>query len=149
MSEPRGNISGDGRHLVGSAYQHDDGAPDDALRRAIAAGQVSVEHLASSRLLVAVMAVADVVDEEGDKESHMAVVSMVNAHGERGLLAFTGADAIQRWQADARPVPVSGAKAAQAALDDGATALVIDVQGPVRMVIPMDALTELATYARD
>lgn len=104
--------------------------------------------LATSRVLVAVMAVADVVDDEGDKESHMAVVSMVNAEGERGLLAFTGMDALQRWQADARPVPVSGAQAAQAALDDGATALVIDVQGPVRMVLPMDALAELAAYGQ-
>ena len=143
------NVSGDGRHLVGSAYRNDDGAADDALRRAIAAGQVSLATLATSRVLVAVMAVADVVDDEGDKESHMAVVSMVNAEGERGLLAFTGMDALQRWQADARPVPVSGAQAAQAALDDGATALVIDVQGPVRMVLPMDALAELAAYGQD
>lgn len=142
------NVSGDGRHLVGSAYRNDDGAADDALRRAIAAGQVSLAMLATSRVLVAVMAVADVVDDEGDKESHMAVVSMVNAEGERGLLAFTGMDALQRWQADARPVPVSGAQAAQAALDDGATALVIDVQGPVRMVLPMDALAELAAYGQ-
>lgn len=142
------NVSGDGRHLVGSAYRNDDGAADDGLRRAIAAGQVSLAMLATSRVLVAVMAVADVVDDEGDKESHMAVVSMVNAEGERGLLAFTGMDALQRWQADARPVPVSGVQAAQAALDDGATALVIDVQGPVRMVLPMDALAELAAYGQ-
>ena len=146
MSEPNAMVSGDGRHLVGSAYRDDDGAADDELRRAIAEGQVSVEQLAASRFLVAVMAVADVVDQGGDKESHMAVVSMVNSQGERGLLVFTGVDALQRWQADARPVPVSGAQAAQAALDDGASALVIDVQGPVRMVIPGDALTELAAY---
>ncbi|MEY4136600.1 MAG: hypothetical protein RL205_728, partial [Actinomycetota bacterium] len=38
--------------------------------------------LAGSRLLVAVMAVADEVADDGtDKSSHMAVVSMVNASG--------------------------------------------------------------------
>jgi hypothetical protein len=45
--------------------------------------------LANSRLLVAVMAVADEIADDGsDKSSHMAVVSMVNSAGEKGLLAF-------------------------------------------------------------
>ena len=74
----------------------------------------------------------------------MAVVSMVNAAGERGLLAFTGLDALTRWDPQARPVPVTGPMAAQAALDDGATALVIDVSGPVRLVVTGPDLRLLA-----
>lgn len=143
------STQGDGRHLVGSAYRDDDGSPDPALRAAIAAGHLELETLAQARLLVAVVAVADAIDEHGDKDSHMAVVSMVNASGERGLLAFTGLDALQTWQADARPVPVSGIDAAKAALADGATALVIDVQGPVRTVIQGATLTALAGAGTD
>jgi hypothetical protein len=135
---------GAGRHLVGSAYPDDVGTADPQLRAAIAQGELALPALAAARLLVAVVAVADVIEDGADKESHMAVVSMVNAAGERGLLAFTGIDAMQRWQADARPVPVTGAQAAAAAIDDGASAMVIDVQGPVRMVIGGEALTELA-----
>ena len=100
--------------------------------------------LASSRLLVAVMAVADEVDVGGsDKSSHMAVVSMVNAAGDKGLLAFTGLDSMAAWNPEARPVPVPARAAAEAALADGAQALVIDVAGPARVVIPAAVLPEL------
>jgi hypothetical protein len=137
-------IQGDGRHLVGSTYQDDDGSADPELRAAMAAGRLELADLAEARLLVAVVAVADEIDATGDKESHMAVVSMVNTSGERGLLAFTGLDSLQQWQADARPVPVTGHQAAAAAIDDGASALVLDVSGPVRMVITGDGLSALA-----
>lgn len=137
-------MQGAGRHLAGSQYPDDDGSPDLRLRAAIAQGNVDMHQFAGARLLVAVVAVADEVDETGDKESHMAIVSMVNAEGQRGLLAFTGLDALHLWQADARPVPVTAAQAAMSALDDGAEAIVIDVQGPVRMVIAGQALRELA-----
>lgn len=100
--------------------------------------------LASSRLLVAVMAVADEVSEDGsDKSSHMAVVSMVNAAGEKGLLAFTGLDSMTAWNPSARPVPVPARAAAEAALADGAQALVIDVAGPARVVLPAEVLSGL------
>lgn len=100
--------------------------------------------LAGSRLLVAVMAVADEIAEDGsDKSSHMAVVSMVNASGEKGLLAFTGLDSMVAWNPDARPVPVPARAAAEAALADGAQALVIDVAGPARLVLPAEVLSEL------
>jgi hypothetical protein len=137
-------IQGDGRHLVGSSYQDDDGSADPHLRAAIASGEVDLAQLAASRLLVAVMAVADEVDDTGDKESHMAVVSMVNSAGDRGLLAFTGLDSLHLWQADARPVPVTGRQAAAAAMDDGAKALVLDVNGPIPMVITEEGLSQLA-----
>ena len=74
----------------------------------------------------------------------MAVVSMVNAAGERGLLAFTGLDSLAAWDPAARPVPVAGPQAAQAALEDGATALVIDVGGPVRLALVGADLQALA-----
>ena len=137
---------GAGRALAGPAFPEDDGAADPELRARIAAGAPDVlELLRRARLLVAVVAVLDAVDDAGgDKESHMAVVSMVNAAGERGLLAFTGLDSLATWDPAARPVPVAGPQAAQAALEDGATALVIDVSGPVRLALVGADLQALA-----
>jgi len=138
---------GNGRTIVGSAFGSDDGSPDVVLRALLEAdSEAAVEHLAQARLLVAVVAVADEIDQESgaDKDSHMAVVSMVNATGERGLLAFTGLDSMALWDPTARPVPVSGVAAAQAAIDDGNSALVIDVCGPHRFVVAEERLKNLA-----
>jgi hypothetical protein len=137
---------GTGRSLAAPAFPNDDGTADPGLRGLIAASDPSlIEVLSGQRLLVAVKAVADEVDETGaDKSSHMAIVSMVNASGEKGLLAFTGLDSMALWDPAARPVPVTALAAAQAALDDGATALVIDVLGPVRLAITGDLLNSLA-----
>lgn len=139
---------GGGRSLAGPAFPTDDGSADPVLRGLLAGGCDSEERmlqaLFSSRLLVAVMAVADEVAEDGsDKSSHMAVVSMVNGAGEKGLLAFTGLDSMAAWNPDARPVPVPARAAAEAALADGAQALVVDVAGPARVVIPAGVLTDL------
>jgi hypothetical protein len=141
------NTPGDGRTIVGSAFGSDDGSADPALRALLEAKSASARDLlGSARLLVAVIAVADEIDQESgaDKDSHMAVVSMVNAAGERGLLAFTGLDAMALWDPVARPVPVTGVAAAQAALDDGNTALVIDVCGPRKYVVAGEDLKKLA-----
>jgi len=138
---------GRGRGLAGPAFPDDDGSADPALRTLLGGGCESEDEmlraLADSRLLVAVMAVAEDMAEDGsDKSSHMAVVSMVNAAGEKGLLAFTGLDSMAQWNPDARPVPVPARAAAEAALADGAQALVIDVAGPARVVLPATVLAD-------
>ncbi len=131
--------------LPGSAFRDDDGSPDPAVRAALATGDggTIAEVLRASRLLVAVVARLDVRDEDGgEKDSHMAVVSMVNERGERGLLAFTGIDSLSAWDPGARPVPAAAATIAEAALHDGAAAVVVDVAGPHQVVIPREVLTE-------
>lgn len=122
----------------------DDGSPDERIRMASTPDELRTA-LRAGRLLVAIVARADEVDETGaDKSSHMSVVSMVTADGRRGLLAFTGLDSLTAWDRDARPVPVSGPDAAEAALDDGCEALVIDVAGPQRTVVLEADLLDLA-----
>lgn len=117
----------------------DDGTADDALRAALAdpgarAGELA-RLLRSAPLLASVVAVLDEVDEHGgDKDSHMAVVSMVNDRGERGLLAFTGVDSLAAWNEQARPVPALGRDIARSALAEGAAAVIVDVVGPHRAV---------------
>ena len=74
----------------------------------------------------------------------MAVVSMVNERGEKGLLAFTGVDSMAAWDPQARPVPSLGRDIARSAIDDGATAVVLDVAGPQSMALSGAALAALA-----
>lgn len=133
--------------LQGSRYTDDSGAADQHLRDVLASGDAQriVSQLADARLLVAVVARLDSVDENGaDKDSHMALVSMVNQRGERGLLAFTGVDSLACWDPQARPVPASGAQVAQAALAEGAQAVVIDVAGPQQVVLTDEVLRQVA-----
>lgn len=141
--------------LAGPAFPGDDGSPDLEVRARLRedADPIAVARaLRGTRLLACVIAVADRViavadrvDAVGaDKDSHMAVVSMVAADGRRGLLAFTGVDALHAWDPTARPVPAFGRDIARAALLEGAEAVVVDVAGPCSMVLEARALTCLA-----
>ena len=141
MNEP-----GDGRRLVSPGrFTADDGSTDLDICAALRA-PVDPERLRDAmqagRLIVAVVASPADTGESGG--SQMSVVSMVAADGRRGLLAFTGLDAMHRWNPHARPVPVSVPEVAQAALDDGCEAVVIDVAGPSSAVVAEPDLVELA-----
>jgi len=138
-------VSGEGRTLAGpGGFASDDGAPDFAIRNA-RSPEDRAQALRTGRVLVAVVADADEVDESGaDKSSHMSVVSMLAGDGRRGLLVFTGLDSLLVWNSQARPVPVSGKDAAAAAIDDGCEALVIDVAGPTSAVVQESDVVAIA-----
>jgi len=144
MNEP-----GDGRRLVSPGrFTADDGSTDPNICAALSAPVDSDrlrDAMRAGRLIVAIVASPAETGESGESgESQMSVVSMVAADGRRGLLAFTGLDAMHRWNPHARPVPVSGPEVAQAALDDGCEAVVIDVAGPSSAVVAEPDLVELA-----
>lgn len=106
--------------------------------------------LQSARLLVPVVALLGEVehDQQGlarDKSSDMATVLLTGRDGRTALLAFTGSDAMRAWDPEARPVPVPAALAARSAVQDGASALLVDVAGPVPLVVQGDDLTGLAS----
>ncbi len=136
------------RGLASPANPADDGSAAEDLRallRRPTSPEALVDALAHGRLLVAVSAVLEDTDESGEeKSSHMAVVSMINAAGEKGLLAFTGVDSMTAWDPAARPVPATGAGCARAALEDGAVALVIDVSGPSPIALDLSVVRALA-----
>jgi hypothetical protein len=141
-------VSEHGRSLAEPGrFALDDGVPDQAIRHA-ADHRDLISALQTGRVLVAVVAVADEIEDidgrTADKSSDMSIVSMVAADGRRGLLAFSGLDALQRWDPTARPVPVSGTDAARAALDDGCEALIVDVAGPRMQVVTEIDLLMLA-----
>lgn len=109
-----------------------------------------LSSLQSARLLVPVVAIAGEIEMDAsglahDKTSDMAAVLMTGADGRLALLAFTSLAALHAWNPDARPVPVTTQDAAQAAIAEGAVALVVDLAGPVRFVIEDEDLTGVAS----
>ncbi|MDQ3628719.1 MAG: SseB family protein [Actinomycetota bacterium] len=143
------------RTIPDAGFAGDDGAPDPALADALAAyarngrSAPAVVELGRSRLLVPVVAVLGEsgADERGrsiDKSADMAAVSLTGRDGRRALLVFTGTEAMRAWDGSARPVPVTAQQAASAARAEAATALMVDVAGPVRMVVEADDLGHLA-----
>ena len=145
------------RPLPDSGFAGDDGsAPPQVVATLTAYDEApAARHaetlavLQHARFLVPVVAqLGEVeVDERGlahGKTSDMATVLMRGRDGRTALLAFTGAEALRRWDPDARPVPVTAGDAARAARQDGADAMVLDVAGPVLFVVEGEDLTALA-----
>ena len=130
---------------------------------AAAQGRLEAEilaALAAARVLVPVVAVpvdtgpvdtvpvdtvpVDTGPVEGDKATDMALATLVGADGRRAVPVFTCLQTLAAWDARARPVPVHAARAAQAALTEHASVLVVDVAGPVRHVVPGAVVRALA-----
>lgn len=138
----------------------DTGDADPAVFAALAsyAAGEATEHavltaVAASRLLVPVVAVlAEANAARGEKwrtekETEMALPTLIGNDGRRAVIAFTGADTVSRWRADARPVPVPAARLWPAAAAEKADAVVIDVAGPVPLVVEGARLGALASGA--
>ena len=145
------------RTIPDPGFGGDDGAAAAELRTALTAydaepdalHDTTLEVLQRHRLLVPVVAVLGEVEHDADgvahdKTSDMATVLMQGRDGRNALLAFTGTDALTRWDPAARPVPVTVVTAAAAAVQDEAAAILVDVAGPVPFVIETDDLHELA-----
>ena len=79
----------------------------------------------------------------GEKHSEMATPALMGRDGRRALVAFTCADAVRRWQPEARPVPVPAGAVFQAAIEESA-AVVVDIAGPVPLVVEGARLAALA-----
>ena len=150
------------RRLATSPFPSDTGEASDDTRRLIATAAAeatpiaylrAVAALCGDRLLMPVVATTTRLDETvggltSDKEAEMSLVILQVRDGRRALLAFTGLDALQSWQPDARPVPVTIDIAAEAATSEELTVVLIDVAGPHPFVIEGEVLAELAAGHR-
>jgi SseB protein N-terminal domain len=149
-------------------FRSDNGGADPAVTSALAeyAAGTGTEYsvltaLAGARLLVPVVAVrADELepddhapghgdacgsgDNHGDKASEMAMPAIVGADGRRALPAFTSLETLQRWQRDARPVPVPAEGVWQSAVQES-QAVIIDLAGPVPLAVEGARLAALAS----
>ena len=149
-----------GEQLPDPGCADDAGEADPILLSALAAfeaGQTDagvVERiLLATRLLVPVVAVLGAGSDRAapgdatlghDKHVEMAMVTVTGRDGRRGLPVFTSVAAMQHWNPDARPVPVDARRAARAALDDGACALLVDPSPRPRFVVTEDRLVAIA-----
>jgi hypothetical protein len=139
----------------GHQFRHDRGAADPRVTAALAAylagqgsEQAALSALASTRLLVPVVATLASDTEpadaaQADKNSEMALPTLIGRDGRPALLAFTGLDALARWRPDARPVPAEADRVWRAAVAEGC-AVVIDVAGPVPLAVEGARLAALA-----
>lgn len=144
------------RVIPDPGFAGDDGTAAPEVAAALAAYRAdpanrtaALAALQDSRVLVPVMAVLGEVeyDEDGlahDKTSDMATVLITGRDGRNALLAFTSSASLEAWNPEARPVAVELRKAALSAIQDGASALLVDVAGPVTFVVEDDDLRSLA-----
>jgi len=146
------------RNVPDPGFADDAGVADPDLAAALASyaenppgrHQETLALLQQARLLVPVKAVLGEVvhDEQGrahEKTSDMASVLMRGRDGRLALLAFTSTDSMRAWNPEPRPAPATAAQAARAALHDDASALVVDVAGPVIFVVDGEHLRAMAS----
>ena len=149
-----------GRTLVPSAFQTDDGSADPALLAVLEAhgrGQAEIEraycYLWNARVLAPIVAVLgeaeEVEDEQGrnlrrDKNSDMALVTLVAPDGSRALPVFTSVEALAAWNADARPMPVAFPRACAAAKAEGAEIVLVDLGRPSYLEVEPAAVRAFA-----
>ena len=159
------------RSLLSTGFDGDDGSADPALIEVLAAARrdeagvyPAYAALAGQRVLVPVVAIlgeseaAETLGPDGkplrrDKDSDMAVITLVAADGIKALPVFTSVKALTEWAAkaghpQARPVPVSVETAAAAALQEQAAVLLLDLGGPGQFEISGSALRAFAEGRR-
>jgi hypothetical protein len=119
-----------------------------AVLAAYAAGDAT-EHamlavVAASRLLVPVVAVLAEANADGsEKETEMALPTLIGNDGRTAVIAFTSTGTLRKWRQDARPVPVPAPRLWAAARSE-ADAVVVDVAGPVPVIVEGARLRALA-----
>jgi len=115
------------RSLAEPAFPGDDGLIDPRLATALGDDDAVLAVFGDVRAFVPIVAVLGERATDGtDKSADMAAVFMTGADGRNALLTFSSVAALEAWNPVARPVPVWGREAAQAALDEGASALLLD-----------------------
>jgi len=140
-----------GRALSGTGFDHDAGAADPALAATLADPddeRALMQAVAAARLLVPVVAEPADVDRSGDlaveKQTDMAAVTLVAPDGVRALPVFSSLATLAAWDPAARPVPVTAARAAQAAVSERCDVLVVDVAGPATVALRPSMVWALA-----
>jgi hypothetical protein len=124
-----------GRELTSTGFDGDVGAADASLMAALDSSQeesVLMRAVAQARLLVPIVvappAAPREVDDSGEieKSTDMAVVTLIMADGQRGFPVFSSVAALSAWNATARPSPVTGSRAAQAAVTERCDVMLLD-----------------------
>ncbi|MET0766610.1 MAG: SseB family protein [Aeromicrobium sp.] len=132
------------RSLAAPQFPGDDGTIDPVLAAAFGDDVAVLQALPDVRVFVPIVALLGDVPAEGDKNADMAAVLMTGVDGRQALLAFSSVAAMAAWDPQARPVPILGKDAAQATLDEGAAAILLDLANPTFTVVETDDVQHLA-----
>lgn len=155
----RGDSAGvpwEGRSFEANQHAADDGSADPALLAALLsfrAGTGSqadvVDAFRRARVLVPLVAEKG---EEGvapnglavDKTQELSIVTVAAPDGRRVQPVFSSVEAMQRWDASARPIPVDAVRAALAASSDDTDLIVLDPTSETEFVIRRPAVWAIA-----
>lgn len=132
------------RSLAAPQFPGDDGTADPVLTAAFGDDVAVLQALPDVRVFVPIIALLGEVPAEGDKNADMAAVLMTGADGRQALLAFSSVATMAAWDPQARPVPILGKDAAQATLDEGASAILLDLANPSFTVVESEDVQHLA-----
>lgn len=143
-------VHGHDRSLASPQFPGDDGTTDAELAAAFSDGDgvAVLQALPTARVFVPIVALLGETPAQGDKNADMAAVLMTGADGRQALLAFSSIATMAAWDPKARPVPVLGRDAAMAALDEGASAVLLDLGNPSFTVVEDDDVRHLAAGHR-
>jgi len=151
VSSDSADVPWAGRDLSPSGFETDSGAADPAVQAALATAGDDValmRAVEASRFVVPIVSDLTEADPTGEltveKQVDMAAVTLLAPDGQRALPVFTGTEALAAWDAEARPVPVTPARAGQAAVAEGCDVIVVDVAGPVTRVLRPSMVWALA-----
>ena len=132
------------------SFRGDDGSADLGVTEALQAfatgrgsERAALTALASSRLLVPVVAMLAEGKQTSEKASEMAMPTLIGLDGRRAIPAFTCLESMRSWRLDARPVPAAADRVWRAATADRC-AVIIDVAGPVPLAVEGARLAALA-----
>jgi hypothetical protein len=134
-----------------SSREGDTGAADpavtaslDAWARGTGGEHEALTALARARLIVPVVAMMTEQNDDGtEKETEMALPTLVGGDGRTAAIAFTGTETLARWNPGARPMPSPASRVWEYAQAEG-NSVVIDVAGPVPLVVEGARLAVLA-----
>lgn len=134
------------------AFPDDDGLLDPLLADCREPAE-RLARLGESRIYVPLVPVLTtdegvVASPTGDRSADMATVMLTGHDGRTALLVFTTVAAVAAWEPRARPVPVRGRDAAQVAVADGASALLLDLGSAEATVVETEDLDHLAAGDR-
>ncbi|WP_221585644.1 SseB family protein [Microbacterium sp. G2-8] len=146
----------EGRTFQPNPAAGDDGSADPALWEALTrfrAGEGApdqvVDAMREARVLVPLIAEKG---DEGvgptglvvDKTQELSIVTVAAPDGRKVLPAFTCVDTMRAWNAEARPIPVAGTRAALAAAGEDTDLIVLDPTSPTEFVVRRPAVWAIA-----
>ncbi|MFK4761590.1 SseB family protein [Microbacterium sp. ZW T5_45] len=150
----------EGRSFQSNPHAADDGSADPALLDALlrfrtgAGSQVEVvDAFRSARVLIPLIAEKgeDGVGPTGlavDKTQELSIVTVAAPDGRRVQPVFSSVQAMQRWDAAARPIPVPALRAALAASAEDTDLIVLDPTSDTEFVIRRPAVWAIAQEQR-